>query len=159
MIAARMATMKRGTHGHPGRRLEPALSPRERGRAQARSVAEPGPGWTRGAEPHLHIRNTRTVGSAAAGQDAPELEENTLRLDLDSFEQLKERLGEIEAVEEGAVSAPEAPKRRGRPNGGDREAARHTGVSHTEVQRTRHVETAEEFPAMQGRAAAQRSRK
>ena len=70
-----------------------------------------------------------------------ERHENTKRRDLDSYEQSLERLREIEAAgveieeEKPAQAGPVSAGGRGR-RGGDREAARRTGLSRPEVART-----------------------
>lgn len=80
-----------------------------------------------------------------------ELDENAVRLDLTDYEASKAKLRQIEAAEREAeeVSAQVAPKPQGgRPKGGDREAARRTGLSRDEVRRTKkHVAAAEDVPA------------
>lgn len=75
-----------------------------------------------------------------------------IRLDLDSYESSKERMREIEAVvAEAEEFRPDTPPKRGRPKGGDREAARRLGIDRETVSTTRrHVETADEYPALQG---------
>ncbi len=79
-----------------------------------------------------------------------ELSENVQREDLDSFELSKQRMREIE--ETLADSAIVTGKRGPKPSPkSDSSLAKSSGVSRTTVRETRrHVETAEEFPAMQG---------
>jgi ParB/RepB/Spo0J family partition protein len=91
---------------------------------------------------------------------AIELEENTERLDLDSFEQSRQRLAEIrqdEAKAKADTTAEElrgdSPhKSRGRPKsqGSQRSVAERTGISTHERQRVeQHVTLAETFPVFQ----------
>jgi len=72
---------------------------------------------------------------------------------LDDYGASKERLREIEAVEEEVSRQPAAkpsPKG-GRPRGGNHEVARRTGLDEREIRRTRkHVAAGERYPALQG---------
>jgi len=85
---------------------------------------------------------------------ALELEENSERIDLDSFEASKQRTAEIEAAEEEAEANCAEPAQKGGrgKKGGRRAAARSAGVSETEARRVeKHVSLAEQFPTMQGK--------
>jgi ParB-like chromosome segregation protein Spo0J len=91
-----------------------------------------------------------------------ELEENTERLDLDSFEQSRQRLAEIrqaeaKAKDEALVSGPSGARKSttgGRPKGctpgSGRDVAERTGISRGERHRVeQHVVLAEKFPVFQ----------
>ena len=91
----------------------------------------------------------------AQGEAAPQL---GLGLAPTDFEASKAKLRQIEGAEKEAeaerVSRQDAAKP-GRPTGGNREAARRTGLSEREVRRTKaHVETAEQYPVFQGKPAS-----
>jgi hypothetical protein len=81
-----------------------------------------------------------------------ELDENTQRLDLDSYEASKQRMAEIrqeEAAfkEEESNRADSARKVGHRPRGGRKEVARRAGVPESTIRDSeRHVEVAERYP-------------
>lgn len=97
----------------------------------------------------------RQFDSLTLDERALELDENVARLALTDFEKSRQCLRDLEAEEEAdslvAQSAPLKPGKGRGSKGGDREAARKTGLSRDEIRRTRqHVAVATEIPAFQG---------